>query len=87
MPSLSLEELPRLPDPTLVTPAGPDDNDLQGEDDVTTAWRTILQAYTNGIATKPRDRLVALSGITKHFSILLAAWKVHGRVMGPPVSQ
>ncbi len=77
MPSLSLEELPRLPDPTLVTPAGPDDNDLQGEDDVTTAWRTILQAYTNGIATKPRDRLVALSGIAKHFQ---SFW-LHGRYM------
>ncbi|PBL01848.1 HET-domain-containing protein [Armillaria gallica] len=71
MPSVSIQGIPHLPHLTKsVTPHydgnQPVDNDLITK----TAWKDILYLYTQGAATKPRDRLIALSGIAKHFQSL-----------------
>ncbi|SJL12719.1 uncharacterized protein ARMOST_16150 [Armillaria ostoyae] len=59
--------IPRLPDRIfLPTPAIPN-SDLPADEDVAKAWRDILNLYTQRTLTKPRDRLVALSGIVEQF--------------------
>ncbi|KAK0232012.1 heterokaryon incompatibility protein-domain-containing protein [Armillaria nabsnona] len=59
--------IPRLPDRIfLPTPAIPS-RDLPADEDVAKVWRNILNLYTQRTLTKPRDRLVALSGIVEQF--------------------
>lgn len=63
----SLDGIPCLPDrvflPTLAIPS----SDLPADEDVAKAWCDILGLYTRRTFTKPRDRLVALSGIVEQF--------------------
>lgn len=60
------EEIPRIP---IYLPASesasPDENLKTGE-----AWYNIVTLYTQRDLTKPRDRLIAISGIAEHFQLL-----------------
>ncbi|KAK0431566.1 heterokaryon incompatibility protein-domain-containing protein [Armillaria borealis] len=57
------EEIPRIPN-YISPPASAihDDNLTTGE-----AWYNIVTLYTQRDLTKPRDRLIAISGIAEHF--------------------
>ncbi|KAI1662792.1 HET-domain-containing protein [Daldinia decipiens] len=77
-----LDGVPRLPDrlftPGLALNAIPThgisiDADIKGvaeneENEVNKAWDNILTLYTRRTLTKPRDRLIALSGVVDYFA-------------------
>lgn len=57
---------PRLP-PSVYEPDSESDDDDDGRAYVLDSWNVILGAYTARALTKPRDRLLALSGVAEHF--------------------
>ncbi len=64
------EDIPRLPDciflPAPATPRG--NHPESAEDEASKSWSEMLDIYTQRALTKPRDRLIALSGIAEQFS-------------------
>ncbi len=64
-----LDSVPRLPD-RVFTPGLPTlarVTDAEAEKEVDRAWRNVLQLYSRRTLTKPRDRLLALSGVVEYF--------------------
>lgn len=64
-----LDGVPRLPDrvftPGLLTLERV--TDAEAEKEVDRAWQNMLQLYSRRALTKPRDRLLALSGVVEYF--------------------
>lgn len=56
-------EIPRLPDCSMVPQMVP----RASEEDIEKSWRFMVSLYTQRALTKPKDRLVALSGVVDHF--------------------
>ncbi|PBK63368.1 HET-domain-containing protein [Armillaria solidipes] len=61
--SVWLEWISYLPDPTPVS-LNPSVND-----EMTKIWKDLLEVYTSRRLTKPRDRLIAFSGVVEHFQL------------------
>ncbi|KAK0496527.1 heterokaryon incompatibility protein-domain-containing protein [Armillaria luteobubalina] len=59
--SVWLEWISYLPGPT------PADSNPSANDEMTKIWKDLLAVYTSRRLTKPRDRLIAFSGIVDHF--------------------
>ncbi|KAK0482392.1 heterokaryon incompatibility protein-domain-containing protein [Armillaria novae-zelandiae] len=63
----SLDGIPCLPDRVLLPTPDIPSSDLPADEEAAKAWCDILGLYTRRTFTKPRDRLVALSGIVEQF--------------------
>ncbi|KAI0769840.1 heterokaryon incompatibility protein-domain-containing protein [Fomes fomentarius] len=64
-----LDGVPRLPDRVFTPdlPTLPHVSEEEAEKEVNRAWENILRLYSRRTLTKPRDRLVAFSGIAEYF--------------------
>ncbi|KAI0098570.1 HET-domain-containing protein [Nemania sp. FL0031] len=61
-----MDGVPRLPD-CVFTPELSALTNQEAEKTVEAAWRNMLGLYTRRALTKPRDRLLALSGVAEYF--------------------
>ena len=64
-----LDGVPRLPDRLFMPdlPSIPKVSAQEAEKEVERTWREVLNLYSKRALTKPRDRLVAFSGIVEYF--------------------
>lgn len=61
--------IPRLPDrifkPDILTI--PHISEKKTEKEISYAWKNVLSLYSKRMLTRPRDRLIALSGVFEYF--------------------
>ncbi len=65
--SVWLEWTSNLPDPISVSDQALLNSNPSMNDEMRNIWESILEMYTTRKVTKPRDRLIAFSGIVEHF--------------------
>ncbi|KAK0223672.1 heterokaryon incompatibility protein-domain-containing protein [Armillaria fumosa] len=60
-------DTPRLPDRIFLPSSATPDSAISGDDEIVKRWDKVLGLYTKRALTKPRDRLIAMSGIAEQF--------------------
>ncbi|SJL09370.1 uncharacterized protein ARMOST_12748 [Armillaria ostoyae] len=65
--SVWLEWTSNLPNPISVPDQALSNSNSSVNDEMRNIWESILEMYTTRKVTKPRDRLIAFSGIVEHF--------------------